>query len=347
SFVKIELKLEEEMPSGKELIVLADSSPDSVIEKAVKMGIKVAAIDESAEVRLRELVSSSMLIKVDEWPSRGELTLFRIKGPEDIDTLRRDLQDSKVLIDSEGWRIIPLENIIAAIGSERVYAIANSLDDARSMLGVLEIGVKGVVIPVSDLSQLESLIRLSEEANPLPLRPAKVTEVKQIGMGDRVCVDTTSMLSKGEGMLVGGSASFFLLIHSENIESPFTTPREFRVNAGAVSNYTLAPGGRTLYLSEVRSGSEVIAVSRDGRRRAVSVGRAKIERRPLVLVRAASDGEEGWVVLQLAETIPLVSPDGSTIAVTELKSGDSILAHISPKKARHFGTAVEEFIEER
>lgn len=335
------------MPSDKELIVLADSSPDPVVERAVRMGIKVAAIGEGIEARLREIVDPSMVIKVNEWPSRGELTLLRIKGPEDIDTLRRDLQDSKVLIDSESWRIIPLENILAAVGNERVYAIANSLEDARSLLGVLEVGVKGVVIPIKDLSQLEALIRLSEEATPLPLRPAKVTEVKQIGMGDRVCVDTTSMLSRGEGMLVGGSASFFLLVHSENIESPFTTPREFRVNAGAVSNYTLAPGGRTLYLSEVRSGSEVIAVSREGKRRVVSVGRAKIERRPLVLVRATSDGEEGWAVLQLAETIPLMGTDGSTIAITELKPGDNVLAYVSQRKARHFGMAVEEFIEER
>ncbi len=335
------------MLPSKELMLLADSSPDSVIERAVRIGIKVVAIDRETYARLRESLDPSMVISVSEWPSRGELTLFRIKGPEDIDTMRRDLQDSKILIDSESWRIIPLENILAAIGNERVYAIANSLEDARSLLGVLEVGVKGVVVPIKDLSQLEALVRLSEETTPLPLRPARVTEVKQIGLGARVCVDTTSMLSKGEGLLVGGSASFLLLVHSENIESPFTAPREFRVNAGAVSNYTLAPGGRTLYLSEVRSGSEVLAVSREGRRRVVSVGRAKIERRPLVLVRASNDGEEGWAILQLAETIPLVSPDGSTIAVTELKSGDSVLAYISPKKARHFGMAVEEFIEER
>lgn len=335
------------MLPGKELIVLADSSPDSVVERAVRMGIRVAAIDESTEDRLKGLVDPSAVVKVSEWPSRGELTLFRIKGPEDVDTLRRELHDSKVLVDSESWRIIPLENIIAAIGGERVYAIASGLEDARSLLGVLEVGVKGVLVPISDLSQLDSLIRLSEEANPLTLRPAEVTEVKQLGLGDRVCVDTTSMLSKGEGMLVGGSASFFLLVHSENVESPFTTPREFRVNAGAVSNYTLAPGGRTLYLSEVRSGSEVLAVSRDGRRRVVSVGRAKIEKRPLVLVRAVSDEGGGWAILQLAETIPLVSPDGSTIAITELKPGDKVLAHVSPSKARHFGMAVEEFVEER
>jgi len=332
---------------SKELIILADSSPDSVVEKAIKMGLKVAAVDQSVKERLKGYLDPSLIVEVSEWPSEGELTLFKIRGPEDVEILRREANERKFLIESESWKIIPLENIIAEVGGERIYAIADDLEEARSLLGVLEIGVKGVVIPIKDSAQLERALRLSEEVNPLNLREARVTEVKQVGMGDRVCVDTTSILSKGEGMLVGGSASFLFLVHSENIESPFTSPREFRVNAGAVSNYLLAPGGKTLYLSEVKAGSEVLAVSVDGRRRAVSVGRAKVERRPMVLVRASSDGEEGWTVLQLAETIPLVKPDGSTVAVTDLKPGDRVLVYVSERKARHFGTAVDEFIEER
>lgn len=332
---------------SKELIILADSSPNSVIEKAIKMGLKVAAIDQSVKERLMDYLDPSLIVEVSEWPSEGGLTLLKIRGPEDIEILRREANERKFLIESESWKIIPLENIIAEVGGERIYAIADSLEEAKSLLGVLEVGVKGVVIPIKDPVQLEAALRLSEEVNPLNLREARVTEVKQVGMGDRVCVDTTSILSKGEGMLVGGSASFLFLVHSENIESPFTSPREFRVNAGAVSNYLLAPGGKTLYLSEVRAGSEVLAVSIDGRRRAVSVGRAKVERRPMVLVRASSDGEEGWVILQLAETIPLVTPDGSTAAVTDLKPGDRVLVYVSERKARHFGTAVDEFIEER
>lgn len=335
------------MLADKELILLADSSPESLIEKAVKLGIKVAVMSENAETKLKGIADPSLVMRIGEWPSKGDLTLFRIKGPEDLEALRREALYSKVLVDSDSWKIIPLENIIAEIGSERIYAVAESLEDAKSLLGVLEVGVKGVVIPIRDHPDLEAAIRLFEEVSPLRLTEAEVTEVKQVGMGERVCVDTTSILSRGEGMLVGGSASFFLLIHSENIESPFTSPREFRVNAGAVSNYVLAPGGRTLYLSEVKSGSEVLAVSRDGKRRVVSVGRAKVERRPMVLVRAASGSEQGWAILQLAETIPLVRPDGSTVAVTELKPGDRVLAYATPKRARHFGVAVDEFIEER
>jgi len=76
------------------------------------------------------------------------------------------------------------------------------------------------------------------------------------------------------------------------------------------------------------------------------VGRVKIERRPLILIRAEVDGVEGSVILQNAETIKLVAPDGKHVSVAELKPGDEILVWLG-KKARHFGVEVDEFIVER
>ncbi len=333
---------------GKEFILLTEGSPDSVIEKATKMGFKVLALTEEGQERLKRLVDPSFIVRVEEWPSRGELTLVRIKGPEDMTVVEETASTGKVLIGSEGWKIIPLENLIASLGGgQKIYAVAKNLDEAKSLLGVLEVGVRGVVMPLSDPQQLDEVKRILEEVTPIELTVAEVTEVREVGMGDRVCVDTTSILSKGEGMLIGGSASFFLLIHSENIESPFTSPREFRVNAGAVSNYVLVPSGKTKYLSEVKSGVEVLAVNKDGRRRVVSVGRAKVERRPLVLVRVRAEKGEGWAILQLAETVPLMRPDGTPLPVSEVKPSDQVLAYVEEKKARHFGMAVDEFIEER
>ena len=58
-------------------------------------------------------------------------------------------------------------------------------------------------------------------------------------------------------------------------------------------SYVLAPSGRTAYLSELRSGSEVVVVdAATGRRRTALVGRVKIETRPLVSGRGT-----GWGVL--------------------------------------------------
>jgi 3-dehydroquinate synthase II len=76
------------------------------------------------------------------------------------------------------------------------------------------------------------------------------------------------------------------------------------------------------------------------------VGRVKIEKRPLMLIKAISDGEEGTVILQNAETIKLVNPEGKHVSVANLKEGDEVLVWIG-EKARHFGVGIDEFIIER
>lgn len=55
---------------------------------------------------------------------------------------------------------------------------------------------------------------------------------------------------------------------------------------GPVHAYVLVPGGKTCYLSELKSGKEVIVVDEKGRQRTAIVGRVKIESRPLILVEA-------------------------------------------------------------
>ena len=52
--------------------------------------------------------------------------------------------------------------------------------------------------------------------------------------------------------------------------------------------YVALPGGRTGYLAELRSGSEVLVADAAGRARAALVGRIKCERRPLVLVEVGA-----------------------------------------------------------
>lgn len=49
-----------------------------------------------------------------------------------------------------------------------------------------------------------------------------------------------------------------------------------------VHSYVVMPGDRTAYLSELKSGMEVLVVSSAGAQRVAIVGRVKIETRPLV-----------------------------------------------------------------
>jgi 3-dehydroquinate synthase II len=81
--------------------------------------------------------------------------------------------------------------------------------------------------------------------------------------------------------------------------------------------------------------------------RQVVVGRSKIETRPLRLIKAEINGELGSIILQNAETIRVVTKEGSLVSVTDLKVGNEILAHILRQAGRHFGMEVDEYILEK
>lgn len=156
----------------------------------------------------------------------------------------------------------------------------------------------GVVISIQNSDELKQVSSIINKST-FEIKPAVIEEIVDVGMGERVCIDTVSMLSQGEGMLVGNRSNFLFLVHNESIGSSFTSPRPFRVNAGAVHCYTIIPGGTTNYLSELESGSQVYIVNDKGIGRVVGVGRAKIESRPLKLFKAKiNEKEYGSIIVE-------------------------------------------------
>ena len=172
-----------------------------------------------------------------------------------------------------------------------------------------------------------------------------VRGVTPAGTGDRVIVDTTSLLQPDEGILVGSAAAFLFHVASEAVGSRYTRPRPFRVNAGAAHLYTLLSTGETRYLSELAPGDAILVCSPSGASRSVRVGRIKIERRPLLLVEGEFRNRRFTVFLQEAETVRLTTDIGP-VAATDLKTGANVWG-VSLPAGRHLGVAVEETIEER
>ena len=254
-----------------------------------------------------------------------------------------------VIIEVKDWKIIPLENIIAKLHKmhTKIFAIAKTPEEVRKMFSILEVGVDGVIFGASSINEVrEVMVYLGTKS--FDMKPAKITEIKEVGDGERVCVDTASMLHKGEGMLIGNRSNFLFLVHNESVGSSFTSPRPFRVNAGAVHCYTLSPDGTTNYLSEVETGSEVLILNSKGKARRVTVGRSKIERRPMLMIKAIVDGEIGGIIAQDAETIRFVKSNGQLVSVTHLKKGDTVMVHAKPATGRHFGMEVsDEYILEK
>lgn len=247
------------------------------------------------------------------------------------------------------WKVIPLENLIAGLQKLDVQIIAGVRDaqEAKLALETLEHGSDGILIDTDDLSEIKKVmdVRDKSEMEKTPLVAARVTKVKQVGMGDRVCVDTASLMVPGEGMLIGSQSNGLFLVNSESEESPYVAARPFRVNAGAVHAY-IRVGEKTRYLSELSAGDEVLIVNSIGETRPAVIGRVKIERRPLMLVEAEVDGIKIKTLLQNAETIKLVGADGKPVPVTALKEGDEVMVHFEAS-ARHFGIKIEETIIEK
>lgn len=253
-----------------------------------------------------------------------------------------------VVVETSDWRVIPLENLIVqfAKSKAKLFIRAKSVDEARLFLGTMERGADGIVFTPSSPADIANISRIIDEGLPkVELVGAMVTKVLQLGLGDRVCIDTCSMLEEGEGILIGNSAQGMFLIHAETFESEYVNSRPFRVNAGAVHAYTLMPDGSTKYLSELRAGDEVMIVDSEGRSRPAVIGRIKIERRPLLLIEVKARGMTFTTMVQNAETIRLVSGDKS-ISVTDLEVGDKITIRLETG-GRHFGTAVKETIREK
>jgi 3-dehydroquinate synthase II len=270
---------------------------------------------------------------------------FEILSNEDIEnvlTIAKKGLDF-VIVEVKDWKIIPLENIIAKLHKihTKIYAIARTPEEVRKMFSILEVGVDGVIFSTSSIAEVkEVMVYLGSKS--FDLKKGKIIEIKEVGDGERVCVDTASMLHKGEGMLIGSRSNFLFLVHNESVGSSFTSPRPFRVNAGAVHCYTLSPKGTTNYLSEVETGSEVLIINSKGKARRATVGRSKIERRPMLMIKASVDGEIGGIIAQDAETIRFVKPNGQLVSVTHLKKGDTVMVYSKAATGRHFGMEVDD-----
>ncbi len=316
--------------------------------------IAVAALESGADALWIPPEMSQEVRKIGVIPivsEDGDLILGRdvvvkeIREKKDEEEILSFALSKKVVVRGGDWKIIPLENLLSR--TNNLFVEINDLKEGQTALSILEKGVDGVVIDNPDPDTVRNMIQtLKRPKERVELLRAKIRRIEPLGMGDRVCIDTCSSMTLGEGMLVGNSSQALFLVHSESVENPFVSIRPFRVNAGPVHAYIRMAGGQTKYLSEVKSGDQVLVVNFEGASYPAVVGRAKMERRPLVLVEAEENGQGISVILQNAETIRLTQPDGKAVSLVDLKSGSEILAY-REGWARHFGVQIDETIIER
>jgi 3-dehydroquinate synthase II len=253
-----------------------------------------------------------------------------------------------LIIIGTDWKVIPLENLIAELHNKDILIIAGAIDaeDAKVALETMELGAHGVLLNNNNEEEIKKTINLTKEILPsIEIKEGIISKITPVGKGLRACIDTCELLELNDGLLVGSQSNGFFLVAAEVEESPFISPRPFRVNAGCISCYVLI-GDKTKYLEELEAGSNVMVVNTEGSARQVLVGRSKVERRPLIVIEAEVEGKTIKVVLQNAETIRLFDESKKTISVSKLKVGDKVQIHLG-EGARHFGIEIDETIIEK
>jgi len=318
-----------------------EARPHTVLTDTDIIGVsaKIASRLDGADIFVTSNLDDVSSAKKNKTHVALEVAIGERKDLEKI-SQALELGPDYLLVNCPNWKTIPLENLIAeAKGRSKLLARTTSFDESRIALSTLELGADGVALASHDMSEiLKTRDLIIGDAEKISLSIAQVTSVRPIGTGARVCVDTTEILEPGEGLLAGSSSNALFLVEGEVHSNPHVNSRPFRVNAGPVSSYVLTANGQTRYLSELSAGETVLLIDRNGRTRNVDIARVKIERRPMILVEASIRSRKLATIVQNAETVRLVTRDGSK-SVSEIRPGDEVLVRFE-EGGRHFGTKV-------
>ncbi|GAA0573378.1 3-dehydroquinate synthase II [Paractinoplanes ferrugineus] len=333
---------------------LAQKVPPTLQKAAVVTGeTPTVLIDRLVEVVDILIAEHDIAEKfADVHPDLRHGVLIRVLGEETLQLACRIATEADLTLVEfqQDPSKIPLEILLAAADKAKgsIVTVVEDVEDAMVTIGVLERGSDAVLLAPRRVGDASELVRVCQgEAETLGLQELEVVKLTHVGLGDRVCVDTCSHLRPNEGILVGAYATGLVLVSSETHPLPYMPTRPFRVNAAALSSYTLTPGNRTRYLSELQCGSEILAVNTDGGVRRVVVCRIKMETRPMLKIEArTAGGDVVNVVGQDDWHVRALGPGASVHNFTELRPGDRILGHTMTDQ-RHVGYAIREFLHEQ
>ena len=269
---------------------------------------------------------------------------------------------SWIILEFDDWSMIPIENLVAASQDTptKIAAKIRSSEEAQGAGFALETGVDALIVGDDpELIEAAFIVKSqrgervvgevveSTESGILDITKHEIKSIEQGGVGERYCIDLTSLLSVGEGMLIGSSASSLALVHGETLDSEFVPQRPFRVNAGPPHSYVMMADRSTKYISELKSNDSVLISNLQGETRTATIGRLKIEKRPfLTFYWHNLFDKPSSIFLQQAETVRLMNSSGELISVTSIKVGDIILGW-SGEGSRHIGESISSMVEER
>lgn len=320
------------------------------LPKKTQVIIEIHKMDDIKELPKENIVLSHDMKLLEDVKNLGYQTaLYRKIVPEtDLESVWQEgLTFNYLVVELTDETNIPLELLIARLQdkSTDLIKVVKNYQDMEVSIGVMEVGSDGVLLKTEDIQELVKVndyITNSKQSS-IKMTKGKVVEVEHIGMGSRACIDTTDLLKTNEGMIVGSTSSGGLLVSSETHFLPYMDLRPFRVNAGAVHSYVWAPNNMTSYITELKAGSKVLVVDTEGNTREISVGRVKIEVRPLLKIAVEVNGEIINTIVQDDWHIRIFGANGEPRNASTIKVGEELLVY-SCTSGRHVGIKIEEQI---
>ncbi|MDQ3902841.1 MAG: 3-dehydroquinate synthase II, partial [Thermoproteota archaeon] len=149
-----------------------------------------------------DITICSTIHELEKNVTSGKLLAYykKVLRNEDVDEIVQAAEEGShiIVVETSDWKIIPLENIIAKLHGFRtkVYATASNANEVRTLFGVLELGVDGVILSANKVDEVNEL-RQYFETRMFAIKPAKILDIKDVGSGERVCIDTVSILKAG------------------------------------------------------------------------------------------------------------------------------------------------------
>ncbi len=314
---------------------------------------EIQRIEDLKGINSGETVLSADQSLLDSVKDQGYKTcvFISVEGREAMEQSWQDaIKYNYLLVDFDLPTNIPLELIIARLQDSDTALLkkVTTFTQMEVVFGVLEKGSDGVLFAGTDFHEIMKVSEYlsARDMQNIELYPLTVSEIRNVGMGLRACIDTTGLMTQDEGMIVGSSSQGGIFVCSETHYLPYMNLRPFRVNAGAVHSYVWMPNDTAEYLSDLAAGSRVLCVNTKGQARILTVGRVKMEVRPLLLIKGAAAGKEINVIVQDDWHIRIMGADGRPKNASLIRPGDKLLAYVC-EPGRHVGIKVNETIIEK
>jgi len=330
----------------KNFYLKIDTYDKGVITTAIESWVDAIVAPDNIKDKIKKLA----IIKIisDNWDLKiwKDIEIIKITKKEDEDKVVKLWWKIPVIINNLDWTIIPLENLLSK--TTNVIQSVRDSQQAKLALETMEKWASWVCLETNNLNEIKKTWRLILETSheKIKLIEAEIIETKQVTLASRCCIDTASILEPWQWLLVWDWSSGMFLVYNENVKSAYCDSRAFRVNAGWVHAYIMCPNNKTKYLWEVKSWDEVLVVDPKWNTSVAVVWRNKIEKRPMMLVRAKVEKKEFTLIMQNAETIRLTDVKWQPISITNLKLWDKVLAYVE-NQARHFWVKIDETINEK